>query len=75
MAFGPRLFDHDLGVLFQDFGGCEDGTGDEFCAAGSDGVDGGLREEEGGIGRDGIVEEVFQGFVGCEECSRGGDCD
>ena len=66
-----------MGVLLDYFGWGEDGAGDEFGYGGGGGVDEGGGEEVGVCfaGESGVVdcEEVFEGFVGCEEsagCDR-----
>ncbi len=60
-------------ILFQDLGWCEDCTGDEFGAAGAEGVDGRLRKVEGAVWGNRVGESVFQGFVSGEEGAGGGD--
>lgn len=67
---GSSSGDDDLSILFDDFGGREDGAGDEFGEGGGGGVDDWLGEEgtviiAGSCGR----ETGLDGFVGDEKGS------
>lgn len=53
-----------MGVLLDDFGGGDDGAGDELCGAGGYGVDHGLGESVVVVVG---VEGVLDSFVGGEE--------
>jgi hypothetical protein len=61
-----------LRILLDDFGGGEDGAGDEFGEGGGCGVDEGCGDEAVWVGGSCGVEACEEGFctlVGCEECS------
>lgn len=68
-----------MGILFEDFGGGQDGAADEFGTYAGNSVDGRIRKVDGGIrGHDSFgFEDGLEAFIGGEKGagSREGDED